>query len=526
MGEKVLHDERRIARRRAWLTLLAVVAVTVLLSAAATLLHLRSDWTENRAYTLSDSTTRLLGALKEPVLIRAYITSGLPQPYGQLKQFIEDMLRSYHDAGGGNVGFEMIDPSEDSNVSASLTAMKIPKVQVQVVEDDQAQVRQGYLAVVIEYLDSKETIPVVQSEEGFEYLLTRKIKKLTGKGRVRVGVSSAFGATPLGQMRKLIELAGDDYELVDVDPDKQPLPQDMKALIVAGMMVPPSELFRYRVDQFRMHGGGLLLLAGNVRPALQTGFDVQPVDTYANDWLRSDLGVVVEPGLVMDRRASRVTVNRQQGGFMFRSVADYPFIPAVTDLAPNHPVTSQLESVSLPFPSPLLWVDQNTPGQQVLMRSSDASSVQAGPPFDVSPLLPVDERFAGMTLTPSVLAVVREGSANSAFAKAPEDAGDEAYVAQTQKSRLLVISAPSFLDDNFMTGGNMIAVLNAIDWLSGDEALIALRSRSVTQRPLEALSSAGKSFFKGFWMFGLPLLIAFIGTVRWWQLRRRRAIEE
>jgi len=42
-------------------------------------------------------------------------------------------------------------------------------------------VKQGYLAVVIEFLDKKEIIPVVQSEEGFEYMLTRKIKKLTGK---------------------------------------------------------------------------------------------------------------------------------------------------------------------------------------------------------------------------------------------------------------------------------------------------------------------------------------------------------
>jgi len=325
-------------------------------------------------------------------------------------------------------------------------------------------------------------------------------------------------------MRQLQELTGDDYELVDVDPDRKALPEDLKALIVAGMTTPPSEKFRYRLDQFRMHGGGLLLLAGNVRPALESGFDVQPVDANANDWLKQDLGVAIEPGLVMDRRATRVTVNRHQGGFMFRSVVDYPFIPAVTDLGQKNAVTSALESVSVPFASPLLWVDQNLPGQQILMRSSSLSTVQSGPPFDVSPLLSTDERFAGMSLTPSILALSREGEVHSAFAAAPKEMESEGYVEQTGTTRMIVISAPVFLDDTFMDGGNLIAALNAIDWLAGDEGLIALRSRNVTQRPLEALSSAGKSFFKGLWMFGLPLLITMIGMIRWWLLKRRRVL--
>jgi len=523
MSEQVQKgDSRNVARLRGWGNLLVTAVVVVLLMVATSLSSLRFDWTENQAYTLSPSTIGLLGKLDEPILIRAYMTSGLPQPYGQLEQFVGDMLRSYHEAGGGNVGFEVIDPSDDPNISASLTALQIPRVQVQVIENDQAQVKQGYLAVVVEYLDSRETIPVVQSVEGFEYLLTRKIKKLTGKGRIKVGVSTPFGASSLQRMRRLNELAGDDYELVEVDPDKQALPQDIKALIIAGMTSPPSQLFRYRIDQLRMRGAGLLLLAGNVRPDLDAGFEVRPVDTDANDWIREDLGISVEPGLVMDRSATRVTVNQQQGGFMFRSVVDYPFLPAVTSLDRTHPVTTGLERVALPFPSPLLWTDASAPGQKVLMRSSAASSVQAGPPFDVNPLLSTKERFAGMTLSPSILAVAREGSVRSSFKGAPEGIAGEGYIPEGDYSRLLMIAAPAFLEDAFMDGGNMIAALNAIDWLAGDEALIALRSRNVTDRPLETLSSEGKSFFKGLWMFALPVLVILTGGGRWWLLRRRR----
>lgn len=532
-------DFRKVIRRESWLTLAAMVIVSLFLFLVTSLSHLRTDWTEGQIYTLSPSTVSVLDQLEEPVLIRAYITSGLPQPYGRLRSFIEDMLHAYHQAGAGNVGFEMVDPSGDPNLSTALAVMKIPKVQVQVVEDDQAQVKQGYLAIVIEYLDSKEIIPVVKSEEGFEYFLTRKIKKLTGKGRSKIGVLSGFGASSLYELRKLQELVNDDYELVEVDAENSSIPSDISALIVAGMEHAPTEAFRYRLDQFRMQGGGLLLLAGNAKAMLSAGFEVQPIDADAHAWMKQDLGVAVDSGMVMDQRATRVTVNQQQGGFTFRSMVNYPFLPSVTEVDPEHVVTAGLESVAIPFPSPLLWVDggenseessseessSEESGQRVLMRSSPLSAVQSGPPFDVNPLLPNRKRFAGIMLHASALVLARDGAAQSSFDRTPDFVVQAVeHISKTDSSRMIVVGSPSFLDDEFMDSGNLVALLNMLDWISGDEALIDLRSRGVTQRPLEELSAAGRSFFKGIWMFGLPLLITLIGIWRWWVLKRRRAV--
>jgi len=520
-------DSRKAVRARTWMRLIGVVTVALLLFLAASLSHLRSDWTEGQVYTLSSSTNTVLEQLDEPLMVRAYITSGLPQPYGRLKVFIEDMLRAYHEAGHGNIGFEMIDPSGDANLSTALNAMKIPKVQVQVVEDDQAQVKQGYLAIVIEYLDSKEIIPVVQSEEGFEYLLTRKIKKLTGKGRGKIGILSSFGATSPYQLQRLQELVRDDYELVEVDGEKAAFQTDLSALIVAGIEKQLSEAFRYHLDQFRMQGGGLLLLAGNAKPMLSSGFEVKPIEATVNAWMKEDLGVAIDTGLVIDQQATRVTVNQQQGGFMFRSMVEYPFLPNVTTLNPEHPVTTGLESISLPFASPLIWTGSD--GSFVeLMRSSARSSVQSGPPFDVNPLVGKAERFGGMSMRSSLLALAVDGSAKSAFKQPPEsvvtESGAASHINRAESSRMIVVGSPSLLDDEFMDGGNLVAVLNMFDWLSGDSGLIELRSRSVTQRPLESLSSTGRSFFKGLWMFALPILIGLFGMGRWWRLKKQRAI--
>ncbi|MDQ6968255.1 MAG: GldG family protein [Mariprofundaceae bacterium] len=504
-------DQRKIMRRSAWMRVLVVLLFGILLFTITNLSHLRSDWTEDQIYSLSDSTKQVLDALDEPLMIRAYITSDMPQPYGRLQGFIEDMLQSYYEAGHGKVGFDVMDPASDVNVMASLKALNIPKVQVQVVENDRAQVKQGYLAIVLEYLDRKEVISVVQSEEGFEYLLTKKIKKLTGKGRVKIGLTSAFGAHGLGELQRFSTWMKDDYEFVSVDLTKAGVPDDVRAVIVDGMTQAPSKAWRFRLDQFRMHGGGVWVLAGSARPLLSKGFDVQAVDADANDWVHDDLNISVESGLVMDKRAQRVVVRNG----MFESQVDYPFVPNVLDLNKSHVISRGLESVSIPFASPLLAVDGKA---QVLMQSSPWTAVQDGPPFDVYPLMAIDKRFEGLQLKSEVLALAQEGAMTSAFKSLPQGMQGP-LLTHVDSGRLLVIGSPGMLDDEFMDGSALILALNSLDWLSYDEALIELRSRGVTERPLAALSSDGKLVFKLLWLFALPLLVLLFGLWRWWQLR-------
>jgi len=511
-------DLRSSVRRKTLLTLAFIVLITLLLFAVAQGSHIRSDWSDNQTSSISSSTKQVLQDLDEPIQIKAYFTAGLPQPYGQLKQFVEDTLMNYRDAAKGKFGFEMINPEDNPNTQAALQALQIPKVQVQVIEDDRAQVRQAYLAIVIEYLDKQEIIPVVQTDAGFEYLLTRKIKKLTGKGKQTIAVATGFGAKSTQELQTLQQLLQDDYDFVDVDLAADVMPSETKALIVAGADKKPSEMFRYHLDQFRMTGNGVLVLASNVEPNLQAGFQVLPVDTYANDWLLSDLGVSVESGLIMDQQASRITVNQQQAGFAFSSVVDFPFIPNVVNINKTSVITQGLESVSMPFAAPLLWVEQGM-GKQTLLISSEWSAVQSGPPFDVNPLINMRERFQGLQQSPQVLMLVQEGAMTSAFKKALDDG---AYVANVDEGRLLVASSSALLDNEFIDGQNTVLILNMLDWLSHDEALIELRSKGVTQRPLEPLAKQGRTFFKLVWMFALPVLLLMLAGWRWLYLRKRR----
>jgi gliding motility-associatede transport system auxiliary component len=514
-------DRRPRLRRRAVAALALLLFGCVVLAFAAQMVHLRWDMTEGHIHTLSDSTRTVLAQLDEPLMIRAYVTKDLPQPYGRMRRFIEDELRSYHEAGHGKVGYQMIDPNSDPNVGMALAAMRIPRVQVQSIENDKAQIKQGYLAVVVEYLDKKAIIPVVQSEQGFEYLLTSKIKKLTGKGRIKVGVVSGFGATPLSALHTFASLVGDDYQLVDVPLDKPDasIPGDVQVLMVDGFEQAPSERARYVLDQFRMSGRGLLVLAGNAKPDLSRGFAVQPVKAEAEAWLK-DMGVAVDPGLVLDTRATAITVNTPSG----KIIVDYPFIPEIRDIDRKNPVTRGMNTVSLPFVSPLDWAGEAKGSRrQVLLRSSDQAARQSGPPYDINPLMPLVQRFTGVTFVPSILAVAVDGPAQSAFASPPSGVKADSPKAKTADSRLIVVGSPGMVDDELFNGNSASLMLNMIDWLARNESLIALRSRSVIQRPLIEVGDTERAVWKGLWMFVLPLLVGVAGLGRWLYLRRRQA---
>jgi len=515
-------DRRKKIRRQSWLAFALVVLAGLSVLAGANALRLRWDWTEEKVYTLSDATRKVLAALDEPVFVRAYITRDLPQPYGRLRRFIADMLAVYHDAAGAKFQYEIVDPADDPEDAARLAALGIPKVQVQVIENDRAQIKQGYLALVIEYLDRKETIPIVQDEQGFEYLLTRKIKKVTGKGKKKVRFAVAPGADGELMFDRLERIAGDDYDFGSIDPTQQPIPEDVSVLIVPAPSKKPDALWRWRVQQFWLRGGGLLIFAANAKPAPGDRFSVVPVDPYANDWLREDYHLIVDPGVVMDEQAGRVVVEQQQGIYLLRSVVDDPFFVVASEMNRFDPVVRKLKAVWLPYAAPLVWEGGERMHRRVLMRSSSKAAVQDGPPFDVNPLVPIKERFAGLQRRQVALALIADGKAESSWRQPPEgvtEAERKAARKRAEDARLIVVGSSSCLHDPFLQQDNLLFALNALDWLARDEGLIALRSRGSKLRPLPPLSDDARTAWKGIWMWAPAVLVALVGVIR---LRRPR----
>ena len=86
----------------------------------------------------------------------------------------------------------------------------------------------------------------------------------------------------------------------------------------------------------------------------------------------------------------------------------------------------------------------------------------------------------------------------------------------TGLSQLILISDSKFLADD--GGGaapeNHIFVMNAADYLLGDKELIALRSREITNRPLEELEDEEKARWKWINILLPSILVVGFGFIR------------
>ena len=83
-------------------------------------------------------------------------------------------------------------------------------------------------------------------------------------------------------------------------------------------------------------------------------------------------------------------------------------------------------------------------------------------------------------------------------------------------SQLILISDSKFISDD--GGGaspeNHIFVMNAVDYLLGDHELISLRSREITNRPLEELEDEEKSRWKWINILLPSILVVGFGFIR------------
>jgi len=492
------------------LVFVALIAVNALVGVVVR--GVRLDLTEGRVYTLSPGVGDLLRRLDEPVRLDFYYTAeagqnvpGIRTYAARVREFLEELVA----VSGGNLRLRVIDPvpfseAEDAAKLAGVAALR--------VDGAGRELMLGLVAT--NAVDRSETIPFLdpQNEPFLEYEIVRVVHSLGRASRPRVGVLSTL---PIGggfdmatrqqsgpwQVHRQMQAL---FDLVPIAPSADTLPESLDAL----MLVHPhglSEAMLRAIDRHAYAGGRILAF---LDPHCESA---APIDPTSPDFDRaSDLGPLPEawgvrfvPGAIVGDTEHAQRVQARVGGGM--QVLDYVVwltMPA-SAMDQDDPITGGLGSVNMasvgafepiaPSPSGPGAARQAT--VRPLIRSSE-QSMRIGP-----------ERIAFMPdpaallreFVPSgrreVLAVRIDGRVDRAF---PEKEGEPATT-QRDAAIVLVGDADLLRDDFWIVqeqiggvslGARAIAdngsmLLNALEMLAGDEALITLRGRAAVARPFE-----------------------------------------
>ncbi|NNF06867.1 MAG: GldG family protein [Candidatus Eisenbacteria bacterium] len=496
-------------------SVILVLVIVASINLLASRFFTRLDLTERKEYTISDSSRDVLSQLDDVVNVKAYFSQDLPPYLATLDRQVKDLLDEYRARSGNRLGVEFLDPAIDPATERSVIQMGIPKVQLNIIEKDKAEVTGAFLGIAVQYEDKTEVIPVIQSVANLEYDLTSAILKVTSEAQT-VGVAGS-GELSLNQgLQGLQAVLAQQYILKPVSLNSGPVPDDVSSLIVIDHDdLTPSAL--YHVDQFLMRGGRVLACVPGVQLAMQTlsASDRQP---KLGPQLRT-YGVQVQSNLVADGQSAMASFSQ---GYMSFTVP-YPWWPQVTrdNVSPDNPITATLDGLVFPWTSPVGFVDGDSLGEgyDVLVKTS-TRSFAAGPPYDLNPQSRLT--LPGQGVEPQTLAVAISGSFKSHWAGQPAPMDSLAGgtptppLEQSPETQLVVVGSAHFLNDQFMQQfpSNSVFAANIVDWMTLGNALIEIRSKGVTSRPLKEVEDSKRNLYKYLAILGVPILVVVAGLVR------------
>lgn len=181
-----IHINRRFLGHAAFVVFLAAI---VLLNLASSRLFLRADLTEERIHSLSPISRDTVRDLREPLVVRGFFSKDLPAPYNGVEERLRDLLQEFERENPANFDYSIYSIGTIEDMSAERRTeyeelayeYRVFPVQIQVVERDEAKVKNVYMGVSFAHGDSRRSIQALTTTERMEYRVTQAIKTLTAR---------------------------------------------------------------------------------------------------------------------------------------------------------------------------------------------------------------------------------------------------------------------------------------------------------------------------------------------------------
>ncbi|MDZ4221734.1 MAG: GldG family protein [Patescibacteria group bacterium] len=497
----------------------------------------RWDATENKNYSISNTTKQLVRGLDDVVNIKAYFTSELPGHLLTRNLDVRGILAEFENASRGNVAVTYLDPGLHEDLKSEAAGIGIPMLQFNVLRDDAFTVTNGYLGIAVFYGDNREILPIVQDAATLEYDLAAAIGRATAAEALTIGFVSDKASQPPTQLTRVWDMLSDQYRVEDVTlAHVELIPEQIDVLVVPG----PSQLNDrdlYVLDQFLMSGGGLLVLGEGTNVNFQD-LTVEKRSGKLGEFLAHS-GVRLNQNLALDVSHELAPFRTDQTQFY----APYPFWIKIQKAGfnPEAGPVRNLESLVLTWASTIDVLEEGLDERTIrtdLIRTTTGAWIQDND-WQLNPRLieqPGEERrgsyvlgtmlsgyFESMFQADSIPdRIIADGDDVSEVPATQQER--EKFKAETEKGALIVIGDADFLLDVNVNrfAANAVFFASLVDALSGDASLSDIRSKGITDRPLKQISGEQKNQLKWLNIAGVPLLFAGYGLFR--SHRRRRNI--
>lgn len=477
---------------------------------------------------------------------------GLSSLEQNVNSIIDFLNRKYEN----KLKFVVQDPDSD-DVLKLVDGYGIPSYQF---ENENGEISYGTICIVLESGEKSRVVPIkigqgfdvgengiqirwgIQGLEDLEDNIDESLKALasnvssvayvTGHGEHSLS-DSQTGAAYLNQ------ILGERYLLKEVNLSESDIPLDVSCVMINGPKSQFTQDELYKLDQFLMSGGNLLMFIDPMDSESQRNeygmIDCVPIDTGLETLLEK-YGITLNKEFVMDEECAK-TQDQWTG-----MVQDLYFAPMLKSdsLNQKHGITKNLGDVMFFLPGTIdSSAAKNISGEKVTVLATtskkswtEGEDVILEPDYIMPPAESAESSFD--------VAVLVEGKFSSAFESAPEeivseDESEENKVykssthlsSSTQNGKVLLV-ATSYVANQYLSEsifrGTSILVENMVDYMCDSEDLCSMRTKGLSLASLDVKSNVLANFVKYFNEIGLAIIVALIGLLVLVMRKKRRTL--
>ncbi len=562
---KEMKQPGRNAKRQSIIRLFLLFGILVLINIIAQFAFERFDMTQENRYSLSESSKELARELDDIVYFKVYLEGDLPPGFLKLKNSLKEMLDEFRIYSDDNIEYEFIDPSgnpdEKQRVELYKQLAEKGLFPTNLEESDKGQQSQKIIfpGAIVNYRSLEIPMQILKSKfggnsdvmlnnsiENLEYEISNVLRKISRQKSTSIAFLRGQNELPTKQISDAANGLSDFY-LVDTVKiaGKLDALNNYKLLIIAKPDTAFDEKDKFIIDQFIMKGGRILWLidkmAMNMDSLEKRNTTVSiPYELNIDDMLFR-YGVRINNDFVMDMQAAPIpVVTGYVGNQPKQEIFPWYYYPLLSAESRN-PIVKNLNMVKTEFASSIDTIETENVTKTVLLTSSKLSRLQMAP-ARVSLNILRDKADPMMFNRRNIpIAVLLEGNFSSNYQNrlpsAILNSKEISFKEKSEKTKMIVVSdgdvIASYVSkkgnvyplgyDRFtrQTFGNKSFVLNCIDYLCDNDAVLELRSKEIRMRLLDPAKIESPQFIQ--WLnVVLPTFLIIVFGIIFTFIRKRK----
>jgi gliding-associated putative ABC transporter substrate-binding component GldG len=504
----------KIWKSKFWL--LITIAALVTVNWLASQYHTRIDFTNEKRFTLSSATKKVLSRHDDVIQIDVFLKGDFPSGFKKLANSTAEVLQEFKEVAGKKLQYRFISPEEDvegTNVKWADTLSALGFYPINLTSQVKAGQQQQniYPVAFVHYKENIMPVMIYQgktkllsfsdinsAEAMMEFNFISAIDKLLQKEKPVIGYATGNGEPTGYNVEDLVRnTLQQEYQFYTINPNVQPaIPQEFKVLFVVKPTEPFSDEAKLKLDQYVMNGGKIIFFIDKLNAELDSLQSKKgEVVAYDRGLELNDLlfkyGARINSDLLMDLQCDFLPFD-VSGNNQFE-LLPWNYFP-VFESKSNHVINKNLGFVSGRFVNSIDTVGAEGIRKTVLLSSSANSRTIATPALiSVKENIdaPENEKFKKSNIP---VAVLLEGKFQSLFSNRLSQAMNDSlksigavFMPQCLADNKMIVVSDGDIVLNSVVKGNQSIPMGMNPFTFGSQREFAFANKDFLQNCLDYL---------------------------------------